>query len=88
MLTRGEGVKSPENLADVICERPPGGEQAEVVWGGLRRGRRGRGLCRLCHQHPPVGQLGEPERAPAALPAGQDRPPRQELPKAKGRERA
>ena len=26
MLTRGgEGVKNPENLADVICERPPTG---------------------------------------------------------------
>ena len=22
MLTRGEGVKNPENLADIICERP------------------------------------------------------------------
>ena len=22
ILTRGEGVKNPENLADVICERP------------------------------------------------------------------
>ena len=22
MLTRGEGVKKPENLADIICERP------------------------------------------------------------------
>ena len=31
-----------------------------------------------------MGQLCEPERAPAALPAGQDRPPRQELPQAGG----
>ena len=44
VLTRGEGVQNPKNLADVICERPHGRPSRPLL--GLRRVRLSSHLAR------------------------------------------